>query len=293
MENLFAGIRSEAIEYFESPPGRFGGAVSIPWHDGKNGLPSSHLCDSQVCCVNLLFPLRHLSDATTILLRTAFSDCVEAIPVQDGGDGLLEFEWVGDPTANLIGEGSPRTRGANATSTDAAAAFTDAAGGRHLVLIEWKYTESYRGSEAVGTSKFDEPGRGRTRRRRYQGLFEASDGPVKTNLVSLEDLGYEPFYQFFRQQLLAQALEAEWDTVRVLHIAPRANVDFRAITPARLDASGLGDAATSVWSKLIRDESAFRSVYTEELFAPLLRNPHAGLAEWTSYVSERYAFMQA
>jgi hypothetical protein len=27
----------------------------IKWHDGKNGKPSNHLCDAQVCGVNVLF----------------------------------------------------------------------------------------------------------------------------------------------------------------------------------------------------------------------------------------------
>jgi hypothetical protein len=47
-ENLFPGIRQSAPEYFD--------AQTIKWHDGQDGKPSNHLCSSQVCCVNFLFP---------------------------------------------------------------------------------------------------------------------------------------------------------------------------------------------------------------------------------------------
>ena len=40
-ENLFEGIRKPAIEWFRSH--------KIKWHDDRNGRPSNHLCDSQVC----------------------------------------------------------------------------------------------------------------------------------------------------------------------------------------------------------------------------------------------------
>jgi hypothetical protein len=47
-ENLFPEIRQTAPAHFASQ--------GIKWHDGQNGKPSNHLCDSQVCCVNFLFP---------------------------------------------------------------------------------------------------------------------------------------------------------------------------------------------------------------------------------------------
>ncbi|MCX7886254.1 MAG: hypothetical protein N3B01_03220, partial [Verrucomicrobiae bacterium] len=46
-ENLFPEIRQAALAYFASQ--------GIKWHDGQNGKPSNHLCDSQVCCINFLF----------------------------------------------------------------------------------------------------------------------------------------------------------------------------------------------------------------------------------------------
>src|SRR5687768_4487913 len=62
-ENLFEGARKGAIEYFAKR--------DIGWHTGPTGtkLPSNHLCSSQVCCVNFLFPLADKPELLTPVLR--------------------------------------------------------------------------------------------------------------------------------------------------------------------------------------------------------------------------------
>jgi hypothetical protein len=239
-----------------------------------------------------LFPLRDNKNAATRFLASAFHDCIQAVPVQDGEQGFIEFEWVGDPAIELIGEGHPRTRGANATSVDAAAAFVDRNKRKHLVLIEWKYTESYQGSEKIARNKFDDGKHGEKRRQRYTKLFNAAGGPIDTSRVVLEDLGYEPFYQFFRQQLLAHELRKDFASVRLLHIAPKVNTDFSLVTPERLRQSHPGQTATEVWKTLLRDQSTFVSKYTEDIFHSLLVDPPQGLAVWARYIQERYAFIK-
>jgi hypothetical protein len=63
-ENLFPGIRKSAPAYFASQ--------RIKWHDGQAGKPSNHLCDSQVCCLNLLFPFASRPDALAQVLGPVF-----------------------------------------------------------------------------------------------------------------------------------------------------------------------------------------------------------------------------
>jgi len=63
-ENLFCEIRAVALSYFAQQ--------GIKWHDGRGGKPSNHLCDSQVCCVNFLFPFAHRPRALVELLRPVF-----------------------------------------------------------------------------------------------------------------------------------------------------------------------------------------------------------------------------
>lgn len=290
-QNLFADVADQMIDYFRTPPGAQGGGVAIPWHDGKSGHPSTHLCDSQVCCVNFLSPFQSSADAATALLRRAFDNCVGAAPVQPDTQLFVEFEWLGDPSLDLLGEGRPRQRGANATSLDAAMCFIDSSEHRHLVLIEWKYTESYSRSEGAGPSKFAAGRSGDTRRARYGALYAGKASPVRPGMATLEDLGFEPFYQFLRQQLLAQALESAYSSVHVLHIAPRANSDFLLVTPERLRSKYPDDSATQVWRRLLVEPDAFKSMYTEDLFGPIVSSPPVGLERWAQYIKERYEFV--
>ena len=60
-ENLFSGIRKPVMDYFDK--------YEIKWHDWQNHKPSNHLCDSQVCCANFLFPFSNKPEALAALLR--------------------------------------------------------------------------------------------------------------------------------------------------------------------------------------------------------------------------------
>lgn len=48
LENLSPEIRQSAIAFFHNH--------DINWHDAQDGKPSNHMCDSQVSCINFLFP---------------------------------------------------------------------------------------------------------------------------------------------------------------------------------------------------------------------------------------------
>jgi len=134
-ENLFLDIRQKATDYFKSQ--------KIKWHDGHGNNPSNHLCDSQVCCVNFLFPFANQPRALAEVLRFVFPDIQEMIQIEN--EQYVAFEWIGKE--NYLHEktkaNSERTRGANFTSADAVVLFKQKDGKRHGVLIEWKYTESY------------------------------------------------------------------------------------------------------------------------------------------------------
>jgi hypothetical protein len=117
---------------------------------------------------------------------------------------FVAFEWIGERyyLGERIARGEKRTRGANCTSADAAVLFEQTDGKRQLVLIEWKYTESYP-SRAIRFSA-----RGTDRAVIYRRFYEAADCPIDRSLVAhFDDLFYEPFYQLMRQQLLAREME--------------------------------------------------------------------------------------
>ena len=283
VENLFSGTRDRVIEHFARN--------RIKWHDGIAVGPSNHLCSSMVCGVNFLSPLMDNQEAATVLLRSVFGDSVvQALPVGEGP--FVEFEWVGDPSEDYLNEGLNRTRGANATSADAAMAYGRADGGKTLVLIEWKYTESY-------STQYRGAGRqGETRRKRYQELFSAPGSPVDGTRVAYDETLYEPFYQFMRQQLLAWLMEAKGleygaDRVRVLHLSPRANLDFERVTAPALSERYPGMKATELWGGLLKDPSLFTPAAIEDAFAPLLSDNDRVLADWRGYIRERYSWAVA
>ena len=206
---------------------------------------------------------------------------------------FVVFEWIGKE--NYLRERVPkdgkRTRGANCTGADAAVMFEQANGKKHIVLIEWKYTESYGGeSLKLSYSKTDPAKPPTDRTKTYEHLFALPDCPMNKGILpSYDSLFFEPFYQLFRQQLLAREMEKgrglalKWSAS---FTSPRpATRNFRKVTSPELQP--LGESATGIWKKLLIEPSRFRSVNTEELFAGAL----AYMPTWWKYVSRRYAWL--
>jgi hypothetical protein len=281
-ENLLSEIRDPIRAYFARN--------DIKWHDGQDGNPSDHLCDSQVCCVNFLFPFSDKPTALAELLRPVFPLIQEMLPIEDGQ--YIACEWIGQQ--NYLAEKSSRnrkrTRGANFTSADAAVRFRDRYERIHIVLIEWKYTEAYFSTPlAIARSGTD-------RTQIYAHLYEREDCPlVKERIPQFKALFYEPFYQLMRQQFLAhemeKAHELEADTVSLLHIAPAINTDFKRVTSPSL--KSLGNSATEVWGKLVKDPRRFTSISTETLFGKFDSNPFPELANWREYTLARYPWVKS
>ncbi len=276
-ENLYPPIRAEATAYFADH--------AIGWHQGQNGKPSGHLCDSQVACINFLFPFSDKPGELANLLRPVFPQLDRMVPVENGL--FVSFEWIGQ--ANYLGErvsqSGSRTRGANFTSADAIVAFEDKDKKRQAVLIEWKYTESY-ASNYLGIAKS-----GTDRRKIYQHLFDDLDCIVDKGLLpSMDALYYEPFYQLMRQQFLTAKMEAAHElganVVSLLHISPDANDDFKRVTSPLL--RGLGGTPTEIWKRLVRLEGRFLSVHTEDLFRGFATKEMQG---WKTYMQERYTWL--
>ena len=286
-ENLFPGVREQAVDYFRR--------AKIKWHDGKDGNPSNHLCDSQVCCVNFLFPFATHPEALSALLRPWFPGITTVLPMEADGR-FVSFEWIGKE--NYLGErmprGGTRTRGAHYTSADAAVMFERADGRRHIVLIEWKYTESYAVAKGEPPLKVSRSGTDRTAI--YRPLFDESDCPIRKDLLpSFDALFVEPFYQFMRQQFLAREMERanelDADVVSVLHICPAKNTDFAAVTSPAL--RNLGDSAVKVWKALVREQDRFLSCTTEEMFGCPAVRQMPETAFWFDWVQTRYPWVVA
>lgn len=280
-ENLIPGIRAAAPAYFAK--------FEIKWHDGQDGKPSNHMCSSQVCCVNFLFPLYDQPEALAELLQPVFPDLKGMLPIENGQ--YVAFEWIGQENylREKIWRNGKRTRGANFTSADAAVMFERTDGARQIVLIEWKYTEAYKSKQSLAIAKS-----GTDRREIYRWLYDRSDCPLnKDMLPSFDALFYEPFYQLMRQQFLANEMEKAHelgaDRVSVLHIEPAHNTDFQRITSLQLER--LGETVVGVWQRLVTAQDRFTSIDTETLFGPMVTKPMPEMQTWADYIRARYRWI--
>jgi hypothetical protein len=251
--NLLPEVRRSALALFDE--------LGIPWHAGVGGGPGNHLLSSQVQCVNALTQM--VGDPDRI--AAAFGDTVEVGQLMQIEPGrYLTFEYIGP--SDFFGEAprGERVRGAHCTSVDAAFVHRAADGRSELVLVEWKYTESYRPRDP-------DPARDETRRGRYAAALADPDGPVRDDLLSFEHLLDEPFYQLMRQQLLAAALERAGvaDRVRVVHVLPPANLDYQQSLP-RPEHQALGGSVSEVWQRLLRRPERFTTMNPAAFLDPAL-----------------------
>jgi len=280
--NLFHEIRDEALDTFASR--------GILWHSSAlQGLPSNHLCSSQVFAVNLFFPFVHRPEALAALLRPHFPDLARMLPVED--NLYVSFEWIGD--YNYLGEipklGIDRHRGAGNTSIDAAMMYETTDGRRVMLLVETKYSESY----GVSYKRFRSDGSDRVAC--YRDFYYAGNSPIDITLVpKIEDHLYEPFYQMLRQTLLAtQIVETgipDVDRVLVVHVYAKTNRELTAVTSPPL--RQFGRDAYEVWQHLLVDPSTFVPLPAEELFKAAPLDDFPDLEPWRLYLSQRYSFLK-
>lgn len=243
--SLLPEVREMALELFDE--------LGIPWHAGVDGGPSNHLLSSQVQCVNALGQMVH-DPARLVRVFGPIVGTAEVLEIEPGR--FLTFEYIGDVDYFDEAAGGQRVRGAHCTSVDAAFVHRAADDVTELVLVEWKYTESYR-------SRTINPTKDEVRRRRYGAALSEPDGTVRADVLEFSDLVDEPLYQLMRQQLLAHQLEQDRahgaERVRVVHVHPTANVAYQQSLhrPSQRD---LGDTVGEVWATLLRHPDRYVEV---------------------------------
>ena len=210
--SLLPEVRETALALFAE--------LAIPWHAGVGDGPSNHLLSSQVQCVNALGQMVTDPDRVVRLFHQVV-DTAEVLEIEPGR--YLTFEYIGDVDYFDEAPGAQRVRGVRCTSVDAAFVHRTTSGVVELVLVEWKYTESYR-PRSIDLVK------DRVRWDRYGVALAAANGPVRADLLEFSDLLDEPLYQLMRQQLLAHELERDRAhgayRVRVVHVLAPANIAY-------------------------------------------------------------------
>jgi len=236
--NLLPEARDVALDRFTK--------YAIPWHHGRERLPSNHLLSSQVACANALAPFVADPEA----LRWLFSPVLDIKKVMPFGDAAspddhVTFEWVGRTDHLNERRGKALSRGAQMTSADAAIRFKTSSGAIEIALIEWKYTEAYSGSPVKTASSSN-----LRRLATYLPFWADPTGPLN-DALGIEHRLIEPLYQLGRQQLLAWRMEVakelDADRVSVVEAAPAANTALWTGVPHEL-----GSDLREIWPMSLR-----------------------------------------
>ena len=284
--SFYPPIAAEVLEYCRSS--------DIAIHSEALNLRSS-----QVCCFNVMFPLRQDLELAKLALTDVLPDVTKV--------AAIEFEYTGPEEATVwLGEPAGGQRGQNRTSIDAAVWWTSQAG-NFLTLCEWKYTEkaygtcggyASRGNRDKGrcrqldVAKDDPASRcylthGRHNRRYWDRLSEA--GISLTALARLKGCPFMgPFYQLMRQYLLAGYLrhhDGDLDEVFVASLGFRGNASLRSVPVAQ---RSLGETVEDAWNACLDHVPQLQHVDVESIVARLRTTPSDVEQEWLDYLSARY-----
>lgn len=272
--NLWKNIREEALDYFEGKWWKID-EKDILDYEGLSDMelsdkfPTGNMLSSQVSCVNHLFVLRKNQDFVTTVLQKIDNRIIMAEMIDDG---YIGFEKMGGKNDNPLNEESPdRKEGSKSTSIDALMVGKKCDGKNILVLIEWKYTETYENQECKFRSGYKP-------HQNYIQLLHEDDSPIKLPKEDKE-LFFNPYYQLMRQALLGWKMvklnEYDCDEYLNLHIIPSGNTILREniITPIN-------------WKGLLKEEKKYKILSPEELLQPLRKQEC--LNEFFKYLYNRY-----
>lgn len=268
-DNLYNGM-TEAISYFEDN--------RIPWWSIENPssrIPSTDMLSSQMQCVNYLFPL--CRDKKVVLqLAKLFDSSINGIllPVLPCyGEQYIDFGFVYH-NDRILGEATQnKMRGGLWTSADACI-LARRGWTKILILIEWKYAESYCDSfeNKVGGALMG----------RYNPLIKQSEQLIEFPAPEYGYYYYEPFYKLMRQTLLAEGIIKEKIADEYLHVvvAPAINRDLFdnnfAFTFENLE---------TTWKQCLRNPDKFVMIDSGRILKEVVSSARPPLAK---YLQERY-----
>jgi hypothetical protein len=274
--NLWENIRKDTLDYFKINKKSWWKIAEneLLNYEGlsdkelSNEFPTGNMLSSQVSCLNHLFFLREEQSFVTTILQKIDS---RIIGVERIDNAYIEFEKMEGKKENPLNEGPNRKEGSKSTSVDAMMVGRKNDGKNILVLIEWKYTETYENQKCKYFPEY-QPHQG------YIKMLQNDDCPIKSR-ENVMDLFYDPYYQLMRQTLLGWKMvnlnEYGCDEYINLHIIPNGNINLRKNIITPLD-----------WKNILKNEQKYIMLSPEELLFPL-RN-ESKLKEYFKYLSDRY-----
>lgn len=252
--------------------------------------PTCKMASSQFACVNFHRPLAEIQGALTAFLRTIDEDVRETVTIEhQGNTSPVEFEWIG--TGGRLEDDAPPTRGANTTSVDGFM-VAETGHGRRAYLLEWKHVEEYPTRNYYLASG----SQGETRLRRYFYRFKEESSSFN-GIAPIEELLYEPFYQFMRQRLLpyrmAKAKELGVSEARVIAVVSEHNIAYRnrlTIPPLAQRFPDVHSVPDVFRATLKRADEAYGIVSPSVLVDTIEEACGSAAADWTDYQRRRYGW---
>lgn len=293
--NLYRPILKKAIDYFNKDTNGIEWFKLKSW--GENGTrPTKHVLSSQVACVNHLFAIREDPNAVLAIARAVDPEISEVVLLnndKEGSRGYISFEVISkedhlNEADKITGKLS---RGEYCTSVDALIiGIRDKK--RIMLVIEWKYTESYDDtdkSKEDGNHPKGSMGSGNTRLKWYSSLILNSKQIVRPLTDNLRGSVYffEPFYQLMRQTLWAEQMILHKDTEILkaddyihVHVIPSANHDLLdKVYPSS------GKRMEETWRSCIIDQNKYRIITPEDLLAGIKSKNYE---KFIDYLQNRY-----
>ena len=299
--NLYAGIRYSVKKYFEEE--------NIAFWGEQSSVPN-HILSSQVSCLNHLFGVREDKDTVLKIARaiTGREDIKDVQCVKcDKCPQFIAFEVTSKN--DYLNEGKSLRRGAFCTSIDAVILAT--LQGRiqceqsvMLIIIEWKYTESYKKDDKSLENDPHKPmqpeAKGIERLNRYSKLITDSmylesckDASRENELgLSVDILPYrnsiyfqEPYYQLMRQTLWAEQMIKNRSAENIkatefmhIHVVPPANKELLE--------NGFNGESSMIdsWQKQLKDKNLYKCI-SPEIIKNVLSEKYIELYE---YLNKRY-----
>jgi hypothetical protein len=274
--NLWGMIEKEARDYFKNN-GKSWWKIAkedLSKYEGlsdkelSDEFPTGNMLSSQVSCINHLFILRENPYWVTTILQN-IDNRINGVEKID--NGYIEFEKMEGKNENPLNEGKNRKEGSKSTSIDAIMVGRKNDGKNILILIEWKYTETYEDQKCKFFPNYA-PHQG------YIKMLQDDDCPIKSQ-EDIMDLFYNPYYQLMRQTLLGWRMiklnEYNCDEYINLHIIPQENTILREniMTPIN-------------WKNVLKKTQNYIVRSPEELLYPIRKEDN--LKQYFKYLYDRY-----
>lgn len=236
--NLLPAIRQQASAVYMD--------LGLSWHDSPDGGPSTHLRDSNVHCANALTAMIDDPDRIVAAFRHAL-DIGGVTQIEPGR--YLTFGYTGpQPDVGRPGAGSP-DRSQSPSRFDAAFLYRTPDGNQELAAIVWRFADeqiSVIDPDPDDTAAVTDSDRH---------AFNHPSGPLRPDLISLDQLAQKPFLHLLRMVTLAWEIEADStngiDVVRVLHVHDPADWDYLRTVPGPVQPL-IGTTLDQAWRTLLR-----------------------------------------